>query len=76
MLETDKQSTEVLAILINAVVFGFDVFLLKKSDNGLFQLPTAFAGNNLYKRDAVFYCFINHTVELGIYFLAFVEYLV
>lgn len=62
MLETDKQTTEVLAILINAVVFGFDVFLFEESNNGFLQLSAAFAGNNLYKWNAVFYRFVNHTV--------------
>lgn len=51
MFKVNKQPPEVLAILINPVVFGFDVLLLQEPDDLLFELPRPFAGNDLYRVD-------------------------
>ncbi len=76
MLEADKQPSEILAVLINAVILGLDVFLLKEPDDGLLQLSAAFARDDLYQRNAFLHRLIDHAVQLCIDLLAFVEDLV
>lgn len=73
MLEADKQPPEILAVLVNAVILGFDVLLLQKTDHRLLQLTTALARDDLYQRDTVLNGLIDHAVQLGIDLLPLVE---
>jgi len=73
MLKADKKPSEILAVLVNAVILGLDVLLLQESDDGLLQLSAALAWNDLYQGNAFLHRLIDHAVQFRINLLAFVE---
>lgn len=73
MFEPYEEPTEVLAVLVYAVVLCLDMLLLKKTQYCLLQLPAALARNYLHQWDAVLHRLIDHPVQFGIYLLSLVE---
>lgn len=76
MFEPHEQSPEILAVLVNAMVFGLDVLLLQKADHGLLQLSTSLTGNYLNDGNLLLHRFIYDVVQGLVYLPALVEDLV
>jgi len=76
MLEPHKQPSEVLTVLIDAVILGLDVLLFQKTDHGLFKLSAPFAGYDLNDRDLLLNRFVNDVIQGLIDLLSFIEDLV
>lgn len=72
MFESYKKSPKILTILIQTVIFGLDMLLLKKANDLLLQLTTSFTGNDLHHRDFLLNSFINNVIQSLVYFPAFI----
>lgn len=73
VLESHKQTAEILAVLINTMILGLDVLLFQKADHLLLQLSAALSRNDLNDRDAFLHGLVNNIVQGLIYFPALVE---
>jgi hypothetical protein len=62
----DKNPSEILIILFDAVIKLSDVSLVQKTKHLFLELAAAFAWNDLNEIDLSFKCFLNDTVELRI----------
>jgi hypothetical protein len=66
----DEDSSEIFIILFNAMVQFFDMSLVQKTQNLLFQLAAAFAGNNFNQFNPFIQRFLNDAVEFSVNLLA------
>jgi hypothetical protein len=55
----NEDSTEVVRVLLHSVVKCLDLLLVEKAQDTLFQLTTAFAGDDLYEANPLFNGFID-----------------
>jgi hypothetical protein len=60
-----KNATEVLTIFVDAMIKNTDMFLVQKAQHFLFQLSTAFAGDDLDQFDTFINSFLHDAVEFG-----------
>ncbi len=71
-LKIDKQPPEILAVLINAVVFLFDMLLVEKLQYPLFQLSGAFSRDDLHGFDFLLNRLVDDILKLPVDLVAFV----
>jgi len=62
----DEDPPEILVVFLNAVIERFDVFLLQKTQNALFELAAALAGDDLHYGDPLVERFPEDTVEFSV----------
>jgi hypothetical protein len=70
VFETHKNTPEILAVLVNAMIKNSNIFLVKKTEYFLFELPAPFAGDDLDKVDFLFDRFLNDAIKFRFYFVA------
>jgi hypothetical protein len=71
--EVDPEAAEVFGVFFEAVVLGFDVFLLEEFENAFLEDAGTFARDDFDKGDFFVDGFAHDVVEGGINLPAFVE---
>ena len=71
-LEVNEYPAVILIVLFHAVIQFFDMPLIGKAQNLLFELPAAFAGDDFNERDLLVHGFFYDTVEFRVDLIAFV----
>jgi hypothetical protein len=64
--KVDKDAPEVLIILLDAVIEGFDTRLIQEAQHTLFKLTAPLAGDDLDQLDALVNRFLDDALQLGI----------
>jgi len=73
MAEMDPEAAEVFGVFFEAMVEGFDVFLLEEFEDAFFEDAGAFAGDDFDEGDFAVDGLVDNVVEGGIDLLAAVE---
>ena len=73
MPEVDEKATEVFGVFFDAVVEGFDVFLLEEFEDAFLEDAGAFAGDDFDEGDFFVDGFAHDAVEGGFDLFAAVE---
>ena len=64
--EVDEDASEVLIVLLNAVIEGFNAGLVQEAKNTLLELATPFAGDDLDQLDALIDRFLDDALQLSV----------
>ncbi len=71
--EVDEEATEIFAVLLDAVVERFDLFLLEEPQNVFLELSRSFARNDLDHRRVLLHCFFDNIVQRFVNIAPFIE---
>ena len=65
MLKTHKNATKILAVFINTMIKGANIFAVEKAQHFLFELSAALAGDNFHEGDLLLNRFLNNAVQFS-----------
>jgi hypothetical protein len=71
-LEVNKQPAKVFTVLIDPVVFLFNVFLVKKAEYAFLQLAGPFSGYDLHGFDLFLDSLIDDSLKLAVDLISFI----